>query len=142
MRRTGRAIAAMCGLVLALAAGDALAQKRGGILRVYHRDSPGSMSLLEEGSFSVAVPIMGVFNNLVMYDQHVKQNSLETIVPDLATRWAWNDDYTALTFTLREGVRWHDGKPFSARDVVCTWDLLMGKAKDKLRLNYRATWYV
>ncbi len=142
MRRSGRAIAAVFGLLLASTAGEAVAQKRGGILRVYHRDSPASMSLLEEGSFSVAVPIMGVFNNLVVYDQHVKQNSLESIVPDLATRWHWNDDYTQLTFELREGVRWHDGKPFTARDVQCTWDLLQGKAKDGLRLNYRGTWYV
>ena len=35
---------------------------------------------------------MGVFNNLVMFDQHVKQNSLASIVPDLATAWSWNDD--------------------------------------------------
>ncbi|MBI3516390.1 MAG: ABC transporter substrate-binding protein [Proteobacteria bacterium] len=128
--------------MLALAAGEALAQKRGGVLRVYHRDSPGSMSLLEEGSFSVAVPIMGVFNNLVMYDQHVRQNSLESIVPDLATRWTWNAEFTQLTFELRQGVRWHDGKPFTARDVKCTWDLLTGKSKDTLRINSRSTWYV
>jgi len=37
-------------------------------------------------------PMMGVFNNLVMFDQHVKQNSLASIVPDLATAWSWNDD--------------------------------------------------
>ena len=33
-----------------------------------------------------------------------------------------------LTFPLREGVKWHDGKPFTAADVKCTWDLLMGKS--------------
>ncbi len=44
----------MGGLVLALALGDtALAQKQGGILRVYHRDSPASMSIHEEGSVGV-----------------------------------------------------------------------------------------
>ncbi len=140
MRRAGCALTAL--LAVLMLAAPALAQKRGGILRVYHRDSPGSMSLLEEGSFSVAVPIMGVFNNLVMYDQHVPQNSLASIVPDLASAWSWNDDYTRLTFTLRQGVKWHDGKPFTARDVKCTWDLLTGKSKDALRLNYRGTWYV
>ena len=73
-------------------------------------------------------PMMGVFNNLVMFDQHVKQNSLQSIVPDLATSWSWNEDGTELTFPLREGVKWHDGKPFTAEDVKCTWDMLTGKS--------------
>jgi peptide/nickel transport system substrate-binding protein len=34
---------------------------------------------------------MGVFNNLVMFDQHVKQSSLQSIVPDLATGWSWTE---------------------------------------------------
>src|SRR4029077_15988613 len=42
----------------------------------------------------------------------------------------------------RQGVTWHDGKPFTAKDVKCTWDLLTGKATDKLRLNPRKSWYV
>jgi peptide/nickel transport system substrate-binding protein len=42
---------------------------------------------------------------------------------------------------LRAGVRWHDGKPFTARDVKCTWDLLQGKAAEKLRANPRKSWY-
>jgi len=45
--------------------------------------------------------MMGVFNNLVVFDQHVKQNSLQSIVPDLATAWAWSEDGTELTFQLR-----------------------------------------
>jgi peptide/nickel transport system substrate-binding protein len=64
---------------------SAIAQKQGGILRVFHRDSPASMSILEEGSISAIMPMMGVFNNLVLFDQHVPQNRVETIVPDLAT---------------------------------------------------------
>ena len=49
-------------------------------------------------------------------------------MPDLASEWAWDEDGTSLTFKLRQGVKWHDGKPFTARDVKCTWDLLQGKA--------------
>jgi len=99
------------------------------------------MSILEEASISTVMPVMGVFNNLVLYDQHQKKNSLQSIVPDLATSWAWNEDGTALSFRLRQGVKWHDGKPFTANDVVCTWNLLLGKAKDKLRTNPRKSWY-
>jgi peptide/nickel transport system substrate-binding protein len=84
---------------------------------------------------------MAVFNNLVLYDQHVAQNSLKSIVPDLAESWSWNSDGTKLTFKLHKGVKWHDGKPFTAADVKCTWDLLQGKGRAKLRLNPRRAWY-
>jgi len=67
-----------------LAAGPAFAQKPGGILKMYSPDSPASMSIHEEATVFAEGPMMGVFNNLLIFDQHVKQNSLETIVPDLA----------------------------------------------------------
>ena len=119
----------------------ALAQKQGGVLRVTHRDSPGNLSVHEMGTVSVIMPMMGVFNNLVVYDQHVARNGLETVVPELATSWSWNGDGTQLTFKLRDGVNWHDGKPFTAADVKCTWDLLAGKAKDAFKINTRKGWY-
>ena len=124
------------------AAGAASAQKQGGVLRIYHRDSPASMSIHEEGTVGVIMPMMGVFNNLVVFDQHVAQNSMQSIVPELATSWAWSEDGSELTFKLRDGVKWHDGKPFTAEDVKCTLDLLTNQAKEKLRLNYRETWWV
>ena len=119
----------------------AVAQKTGGILRQYIIDSPASMSIHEETTVYAERPIMGVMNNLVMFDQHVKQNSLASIVPDLATDWSWDEDGTRLVFHLRQGVKWHDGKPFTAADVKCTWDLLQGKTAEKLRLNPRKAWY-
>ena len=85
--------------------------------------------------------MMGVFNNLVLYDQHIAQSSLETIRPELATEWSWSPDRTQLTFKLRDGVRWHDGKPFTAADVKCTWDRVMGVSEDKLRINPREGWF-
>jgi peptide/nickel transport system substrate-binding protein len=134
------AIAAVT-LLFAVAAVPASAQKQGGVLRMYNPDSPASMSILEEATVFAEGPIMGVFNNLVMYDQHVKQNSLQSVVPDLATAWSWSEDGTELTFQLRQGVKFHDGKSFTARDVKCTWDLLTGNATDKLRINPRQSWY-
>src|SRR5205823_7282960 len=125
-------------LLLSLTAGNsAWAQKRGGVLKLYSPDSPGNMSMHEGATLVVEMPMMGVFNNLIMFDQHKPQVSLESIVPDLATEWSWNEDGTALTFKLREGVKWHDGKPFTAADVKCTVDLLLDKTSDKLRLNPR-----
>jgi peptide/nickel transport system substrate-binding protein len=113
-------------LLLPLMPAMALAQEAGGVLRVAHRDSPASMSTLEEVTISTVAPMMAVFGNLVLFDQHVPQNTVQSIVPDLAASWSWNADGTELTFHLRDGVRWHDGKPFTAADVRCTWDMLLG----------------
>jgi len=142
MKRDLRVLAAAGSLSLALSAADAaFAQKAGGILKIGHFDSPASMSMHEESTAAVNRPMMGVFNNLVVYKQDVPQNSMRSIVPELATSWAWNEEGTELTFPLREGVKWHDGKPFTAKDVKCTWDLLSGKTNEKLRLNPRKSWY-
>src|SRR4051812_44314693 len=118
-RRIVAAGLVLLGLALAL---PAWGQKPGGILRITHRDSPASMSIHEEATVSAVAPTMAIFNNLVMYKQDEPLSSLTTIVPDLAERWDWSEDKTTLRFTLRSGVRWHDGKPFSARDVKCTFD--------------------
>src|SRR5438105_2428361 len=125
----------------ALGAPPATAQKSGGILQMAGFASPASMSIHEESTIAVGMPIMPIFNNLVVFDQHVAQNSMASIVPDLATGWTWGEDGTQLTLPLRQGVKWHDGKPFTAADVKCTWDALMGKTPDKLRINPRKAWY-
>ncbi len=124
-----------------LAVTPALAQKQGGTLRIYHRDNPPSASIHEEATVSTVMPFMSLYNNLVLYDQTKPINSLDTIVPDLAESWSWNADKTALTFKLRQGVKWHDGKPFTAKDVQCTWNRLLGRDADKFRKNPRGIWY-
>ena len=80
MKSTGRALLPWClvGMLLALAfalfPGVAVAQKSGGILKIPHGDSPASMSILEESTIVSEGPMMAVFNNLVMFDQHIAQN--------------------------------------------------------------------
>src|SRR6202163_2871867 len=101
MKRAAQGCAA---LLFALgAATDALAQKPGGVLRLSHFDSPASMSILEESTRATLQPMMGVFNNLVMYKQGVAKSSLDTVIPDLATKWEWSEDGKDLTFPLRQG---------------------------------------
>src|SRR3954452_9896513 len=101
-------------LAALLASTPALAQKRGGVLRIFQYDSPASLSIHEEALNSAQNPAMAIFNNLVIFDQHERQNRFDTIIPDLATNWSWNPNMTTLTFQLRDTVNWHDGKPFGA----------------------------
>ena len=140
--RLGLLAASMVGLVAAAA--PSFAQKQGGTLRMPHRENPPSASILEESTISVVQPFMSVFNNLVVFDPNEKANSPDHIVPDLAESWSWNDDRTKLTFKLRQGVKWHDGKPFTAKDVKCTFDAVSGlDAKSEIiRKSPRKIWYI
>ncbi|WP_413717347.1 ABC transporter substrate-binding protein [Silicimonas sp. MF1-12-2] len=58
--------------------------------------------------------------NLVRY-----ADDLQTIVPNVAKSWSWNDDFTQLTFTLRAGHKWSDGAPFTSADVKFWHDNIM-----------------
>ncbi len=134
---------APCALLLACAFTPvtAFAQKSGGTLRTYNSSNPPSASILEEATVATAFAFSGVFNNLMIYDQSAPLNSAEVIQPELATKWAWDSTRTRFTVELRQGVTWHDGKPFTSKDVKCTWDRLLGKDKDAFRKNPRKLWW-
>src|ERR1041384_7255821 len=88
-----RAFAGAGALLAALfVSNGALAQNPGGVLQMLDFASPASMSIHEESTITAGIPMMGVFNNLVLSDQHVPQNSLQSIIPDLATEWRWSED--------------------------------------------------
>jgi peptide/nickel transport system substrate-binding protein len=140
-RRLKLVVIAAAGFLFVALGLPAMAQKARGILRIFQYDSPASMSIHEEALNSAQNPAMAVFNNLVLFDQHRAQNRIEHIQPELATKWSWSPDGTALTFTLRQGVKWHDGKPLTPADVKCTWDLILGRSDGKLRANPRKSWY-
>src|SRR5690242_8607841 len=79
-------------LTLAAFSGPVGAQKYGGTLVIQHWDSPANMSIHETTTYSVVVPMMGVFNNLVLFRQDKEQNSMDNIVPDLAESWSRSED--------------------------------------------------
>src|SRR5256714_15187444 len=101
MRRFPLLYAAVALVALAVAS-PVNAQTKGGVLRVFQYDSPASMSIHEEAFNSAQNPMMAAFNNLVLFRQDVPQNRIDTIEPDLATKWSWNADMTVLTFELRQ----------------------------------------
>ena len=131
------AVAIACTFALQPAA----AETYGGTLRIYNSSNPPSASPHEDTTIAVVMPFMAVYNNLVRYEPTVPRNSFATIIPELATAWEWNASKTKLTFKLRSDVRWHDGKPFTGRDVQCTFHRLNGKEPDYLRRNPRGIWY-
>ncbi len=63
--------------------------------------------------------LKGVFEPMMVYNV-VKSE----LTPWLATSYEWSADFKTLTFKLREGVKWSDGQPFTANDVVFTFDTL------------------
>src|SRR5271163_6290 len=105
MKHMMRAALGVAAVLAAAWPGEGAAQKQGGILRIYHRDSPANMSIYEEGTISVNGPAMGVFNNLVVFDPNQKQNRLDDIVAELADSWSWNEAGTELTMKLHPGVK-------------------------------------
>jgi peptide/nickel transport system substrate-binding protein len=70
-----------------------------------------------------------------VYEELVYSDSLKdgATTPWLATSWRWSNDDKTLSFTIRNGVKWSDGQPFSAKDVLFTFDLL--KKYPSLDLN-------
>jgi peptide/nickel transport system substrate-binding protein len=56
-----------------------------------------------------------------VFDQFILQKPDLKPAPGLLTEWGWNDDRTKVWMTVREGVTWHDGSPFTAEDVA--WSL-------------------
>ncbi len=133
-------------LAVWLAAGLAWSQspKRGGVLNVVlYEDPPQGFAVHEASVPSTVVPAQPCLSNLVLFDPLKSAERADTIVGELAERWSWQDNYQKLVFFLRKNVRWHDGQPFTAKDVKYTFDLVR-EAKDapaRLRINPRREWY-
>ena len=136
------ALAAIILLVLAVPL-EAQAPKPGGVLLIHPLSAPPSLSPHEESTVAVAQQASPCFNNLVYYDPFKKQESVDTIIPELAEKWSWQDGHRNLVFFLRKDVKWHDGKPFSSKDVKYTFDMVRGApdAKAKLKVNPRKLWF-
>jgi len=80
----------------------------------------GTFDALSNATESGTSDFMSVRHvNLLRYS-----DDLETIVPNVAKGWEWNDDFTQLTFFLRKGHKWSDGAPFGAEDVKFWYDNL------------------
>jgi peptide/nickel transport system substrate-binding protein len=135
------AAAAMLAALAASAPKSASAEKYGGELKVMLRENWPSMSIHEESTVSATWPMMPMYNNLVLFEPTRVAESADHLLGELAESWSWSKDFRRLTFKLRRGVTWHDGKPFSSADVKHTLDLVRGAGEKRIRLNPRKGWY-
>jgi len=117
--------------------------KRGGILNTLVIEDPPGLLIHESATVSNVWPMSPCYSNLVLFHPLKPLESAETVIPELAERWSWQDNYRNLVFFLRKNARWHDGQPFTSRDVKYTFDVVREapEAPAKLRLSPRKDWY-
>jgi peptide/nickel transport system substrate-binding protein len=120
------------------------APRFGGWLNLRLReDLPQGFAIHESPTISTMWPAMPCFSHLVLFDPLKPTHSVDTIIGELSEQWSWQENYRKLVFFLRKDVKWHDGKPFSAKDVKYTFDMLRDApdAPARLRLSPRREWY-
>ena len=106
------------------AAPRALAEEQpryGGILRVAIAGDPPSLDMHQERTFKVQIPMMACYNTLM----HYTPGKFPDISCDLCTGWTVSDDRQTYTFTLHQGVKFHDGSELTAADVKASWDKII-----------------
>jgi peptide/nickel transport system substrate-binding protein len=136
-------VCAILALLPVSTANAAEAPKAGGILNATLIEAPPSFSIHDETTISAVWPMMPCYSNLLLFDPLKKQESLDTIIPELAEKWSWQEGGKSLAFSLRKDVKWHDGQPFTSKDVKYTFDAIreVEGVTAKLRVNPRKLWY-
>ena len=94
--------------------------KRGGTLKIAGGTTTSPHFDLHQGA--TVHPLTLVYNNLVRKDL---TDGFRTLIPDLAQKWDISADKLTYTFTMRDGVKFHDGTPFTSADVVATFNRIL-----------------
>jgi peptide/nickel transport system substrate-binding protein len=100
--------------------------KRGGQLRI----GLATAGNAETVTVPLAVALPDIVRTQNLFDPLFFVGDYGAVKPGLCTEWHPNKDATVWTFKLRHGVVWHDGKPFTANDVVYTIRSSWGSAKN------------
>ena len=99
-------------------------------LRFPLRGNPAPWPVSQPSLVNSIMVFKVLFNSMVKFS--AKDGT--TIVPDLAVSWEHSPDVKVWTFRLRKGVKWHDGRPFTAEDVKFNYDVHRNK-KFRSRMN-------
>jgi peptide/nickel transport system substrate-binding protein len=99
-------------IVLASGLASAQCAKTGGTLTYVYHPEPTALSTIATSAVPVAIITTKIYESLLTYE-----GAALTPKPGLAESWTISDDKKTYTFKLRQGVKWHDGQPFTSADV-------------------------
>ena len=105
----------------------------GGTLVISGPSDIASLDPITSSSFNTQYRLSGVYQRLITFDSGPDIGyTAQVLKPELATEWEISDDLLTYTFTLREGVTWHDvepvnGRPFTSADVKATFDSILAE---------------
>lgn len=105
----------------------------GGTLIISGPSDIASLDPITSSSFNTQYRISGVYQRLITFDSGPDIGyTAQVLKPELATDWEISDDLLTYTFTLRDGVTWHDvdpvnGRPFTSADVKATFDNILAE---------------
>jgi peptide/nickel transport system substrate-binding protein len=121
------ALVGLAGTAGAQPAGSGGTPKKGGALQVVVTPEPPMLmqGLNQNGPTNMIAG--NIYESLLRYDEKLNPQ------PSLAKSWEVSPDQTVYTFRLQEGVKWHDGKPFTADDVVFTLDKFLREVHPRWR---------
>jgi peptide/nickel transport system substrate-binding protein len=130
-------LAALAAVLAASAVGGASANTAAGSTSVTISNEQGTTWTCNFNPFNASVQFLGFGP---VYEDLVYQNLLQSGKPTpwLASKYAWSNGNKTLTFTIRPGVNWQDGKPMTAADVVFTFQLM----KKHSALDLNSAWSV
>ncbi len=97
----------------------------GGIFILNETTQPTTFNPMVPNNLSTSLVLSRLLSSLVEYDPRT-----ERFYPGLAESWEFGPDNRSYTFRLREGLRWSDGQPLTADDVVFTFDCILAEKKD------------
>ncbi|MBI2908360.1 MAG: hypothetical protein HYX92_11990 [Chloroflexi bacterium] len=97
----------------------------GGTLVILQGGNPPDFDAAATQNGLIQVTTAPVYSKLVQFDPSAGKD----IVPDLAEKWDVGADGTAYTFTVRQRVKWHDGKPLTTADVTYSLNRLLSPPK-------------
>jgi peptide/nickel transport system substrate-binding protein len=98
--------------------------KTGGIITYTQIAGPAGYDLHQRPAWAGG-PCVPVYNNLVQVNPQFQEAVSSNIIGDLAEKWDVSADGLKYTFYLVKNAKWHDGKPFTADDVIYSLDKIM-----------------
>lgn len=108
------------------------AGKKGGVINALVQPEPSGLMIGITQNGPTQLISGNIYEGLLRYDEKLEPQ------PALATSWTVNPAGTVYTFKLKPKVTWHDGKPFTAADVVFSADVFLRKTHARLRANLAA----